>query len=77
VVRVPRTGCGGARLLVFAAWFAARGTRAAFVFPTMVAAGAGWLDAERFSIAGAGSIETIHWTGALALLQLRPQQQKG
>jgi len=33
VVRVPRTGCGGARLLVFAAWFAARVPRAAFVFP--------------------------------------------
>jgi hypothetical protein len=43
----------------------------------LVAAGAGGLDAERFSIAGAGSIETIHWTLALALVQLKPQQQKG
>jgi hypothetical protein len=42
----------------------------------MVAAGAGGLDAER-PIAGAGSIETIHWTLALALAELRPQQQKG
>jgi hypothetical protein len=29
------------------------------------------------SIAGAGLIEIIHWTLALALAELRPQQQKG
>lgn len=36
--------------------------RTAFVFSLKVAAGAGGLDAERFAIAGAGSIEIIHWT---------------
>jgi len=55
-----------------------RGPRCAarVTFPTMVAAGAGGLDAE-MSIAGAGSIEIIHWTRAVALAELRPQQQKG
>jgi len=54
LVRAP--AAAGARLLARCSWFAARGTRAAFVFSLKVAAGAGGLDAERISIAGAGSI---------------------
>jgi len=53
-VRAP--AAAGARLLARCSRFAARGTRAAFVFSLKVAAGAGGLDAERISIAGAGSI---------------------
>jgi hypothetical protein len=43
----------------------------------MVAAGAGGLDAEKISIAGAVSIKIIHWTRAVALAELGPYQQKG
>jgi hypothetical protein len=42
----------------------------------MVAAGEGGLDAEKISIAGAVSIKIIHWTRAVALLQLRPQHSE-
>jgi hypothetical protein len=46
-------------------------------FPSLVAAGAGGLDAEKISIAGAVSIKIIHWTRAVVLAELGPYQQKG
>lgn len=67
---------GGSRCAVAGAVPAVRESRTAIIFPTMVAAGAGGLDAKR-SIAGAGSIEIIHWTWCVVLAQLRPYQQKG
>jgi len=71
LVRAP--AAAGARLLARCPRFAVREPR--YFFPK--GGGGGGRARRGKTIAGAGLIETIHWTWCVVLAQLRPYQQKG
>jgi len=90
VVRVERGGARGSRAVLPWAWLAhrrqpvrgcwrvVRGSRFANRdYFSLIGGGGGGRARRGKTIAGAGLIETIHWTWCVVLAQLRPYQQKG